>query len=188
MTHSKTTSICVYGAASSTIDQAYLSAGAELGKGIARRGWRLVFGAGATGMMGAVLEGVKEENGKTAGVAPTFFDEPGVLADELDDLLLVSTMRERKAFMESFASAFVMTPGGIGTLEEFYEILVLKQLGQLDAPIALLNTENFFTPLLEAMKSMEDKRFISSGTFRLFEVFDSPNSLLSWLDTQLTSY
>lgn len=188
MTDSKTITICVYGAASSTIDPVYLRAGEILGEGIARRGWRLVFGAGATGMMGAVLKAVKQENGKAVGVAPAFFDEPGVLAEGLDDLLLVRTMRERKAFMESFATAFVITPGGIGTLEEFFEILVLKQLGQLDAPIFMLNTEGFFDPLLDAMKSMEEKRFISPETFDLFEVWDRPDILLVQLDIELGNY
>lgn len=185
MTQSKTIGICVYGASSDAIDPSFIQAGEALGKGIAGRGWRLVFGAGATGMMGAAVRGVKSEGGKATGIAPFFFDQPGVLYNDLDDMLFVRTMRERKAFMESFASAFVITPGGIGTLEEFYEILVLKQLAQLDAPIAILNTNNFYTPLLDAMGAMSAQHFIAPDTFSLFEVFETPEEVLAWLDQTL---
>lgn len=187
MAQSLPVSICVYGAASDDIAPDYIQAGMALGEGIAKRGWRLVFGAGDTGMMGAVLRGVKKEDGKAVGIAPFFFNEPGVLSDNLDDLLLVRTMRERKAFMESYASAFVMSPGGIGTLEEFFEVLVLKQLHQLDAPIALLNTDGFFDPLPATLDSMREKGFVSDSVFDLFAVFETPDDLLNWLEEQLSS-
>lgn len=186
MTQSKTIGICVYGASSDAIDPSFIQAGESLGQGIAQRGWRLVFGAGATGMMGAAVRGVKAAGGKAAGIAPFFFDQPGILYNDLDDMLFVRTMRERKAFMESFSSAFVITPGGVGTLEEFYEILVLKQLAQLDAPIAILNTNNFYTPLLDAMGSMSAQHFIAPDVFHLFEVFQTPEEVLAWLDQTLS--
>lgn len=177
--------ICVYGASSNAIDPSYIEAGEALGKGIADHGWRLVFGAGATGMMGAAVRGVKSEGGIAAGIAPDFFNQPGVLFDQLDDLLFTRTMRERKAFMESLADAFVVTPGGIGTLEEFYEILTLKQLGQLSKPLLILNTNGYYDALLEAMRKMQDAGFITESTMELFSVVSTVEEALRWLEGKL---
>lgn len=177
--------ICVYGASSNAIDPSYIEAGEALGKGIAEHGWRLVFGAGATGMMGAAVRGVKSSQGKAAGIAPDFFNQPGILYDNLDDLLFTRTMRERKAFMESLADAFVVTPGGIGTLEEFYEILTLKQLGQLFKPLIIMNVNDYYTPLLNAMETMHQQGFISQDTLDLFSVASTPEEVLTWLEGKL---
>ena len=112
--------ICVYGASSDAIDPRFLAAGEALGREMARRGHGLIFGGGGHGLMGAVARGMTQGGGSITGIAPRFFNVDGVLYDGCTEFLYTETMRERKALMESKADAFVMTPGGIGTYEEFY--------------------------------------------------------------------
>ena len=128
--------ICVYGASSDTIHPDFLKAGEALGAAMARRGHSLVFGGGGHGLMGAVARGVASGGGSITGVAPRFFNVDGVLFDGCTEFVYTDTMRERKAIMEERADAFLMTPGGIGTFEEFFEILTLRQLGGTTSPSA----------------------------------------------------
>ena len=133
--------ICVFGAASSLIDPAYIEKVEELGREMVKRGHSLVFGGGARGLMGAVARGVRAEGGYIFGVIPKFFEEEDVEVAfrQCDELIKPDTMRERKQLMEDNADAFIIVPGGIGTFEEFYEILTLKQLCRHNKPIAIYN-------------------------------------------------
>ena len=117
--------ICVYGAASPTIDPDYIRLTEIMGEELAKRGHSLVFGGGASGLMGAAARGVKKGGGAILGVIPKFFEAENIEAvyDECDEMLTPDTMRERKQLMEDNADAFIITPGGIGTYEEFFEIL-----------------------------------------------------------------
>lgn len=136
--------ICVYGASSDAIDSMFIRAGETLGERMAERGHELVFGGGAHGMMGAVARGMTKKGGRIIGVAPSFFQVDGVLYEQCDEFLYTETMRERKQLMEDRADAFIMTAGGIGTLEEFFEILTLRQLERHKKPIAVLNTDGYY--------------------------------------------
>ena len=124
--------ICVFGASSAHIDQIYIKNVEELGEKLAKRGHSLVFGAGGTGLMGAAARGFKRGGGRIVGVVPTFFRDDGAeqLYGECDEVIYPETMRERKAIMEDLADIFVVVPGGIGTLEELFEVLTLKQLNR----------------------------------------------------------
>lgn len=177
--------ICVYGGASNNVNEVYLNTAYQIGQEIAKRGWTLVNGAGDTGMMGSAIRGTKATDGNTIGVAPFFFKQPGVLYQEGEDTLYTRTMRERKAFMESLSSAFITTPGGIGTLEEFYEILTLKQLQQLDHPLILLNTNHYYDGLIQAMQDMAQAGFIDESTFDLFKICLTVEETFDYLDQQL---
>lgn len=138
-----------------------------------------------TSMMGNAIRGAKATNGNTIGVAPFFFRQPGVLYQEGEETLYTRTMRERKAFMESLSSAFITTPGGIGTLEEFYEILTLKQLQQLDLPLILLNTNHYYDGLLKMMQGMTQAGFIDQSVYDLFKVCLTVEEAFEYLDQQL---
>ena len=131
--------ICVYGASSQTIHPEYLTGVEDFGRAMGKRGHALLFGGGDKGLMGAAARGVKAENGKIIGVAPRFFNVDGVLYPHCDTFFYTDTMRERKQILEDQAEAFVAVPGGIGTFDELFEILTLKQLGRHSKPIALLN-------------------------------------------------
>lgn len=133
--------ICVYGASSPTIDPKYIEMVEKMGEEMALRGHSLVFGGGANGLMGAAARGVKKGKGYIVGVIPKFFNEENIEAvyDECDELIEPDTMRQRKQIMEDNADAFIITPGGIGTFEEFFEILTLKQLCRHNKPIVIYN-------------------------------------------------
>ena len=116
--------ICVYGAASPTIDKKYIELVEKMGQEMVNRGHSLVFGGGGNGLMGAAARGVKSGGGYILGVIPKFFDEEKVeaICDFCDELIQPDTMRQRKQLMEDNADAFIIVPGGIGTYEEFFEI------------------------------------------------------------------
>ncbi len=174
--------ICVYGAASNLIDKAFLDAGEELGEIMAKRGHSLVFGGGAEGMMGAVARGVERIGGKTIGISPTFFKVDGVLFDRCSEFFYTETMRERKKLLEEKSDAFLISPGGIGTYDEFFEILSLRQLGRHHKPIVLFNVNGYFDTLLEMLKLTAEKNFMKEKNLSLIFVTDDPSAAVSHLE------
>ena len=170
--------ICVFGASSDRIDPAYFAAAQELGALIARGGHRFVFGAGREGLMGACARGVLEAGGRPLGIAPRFFDEPGVLLHDGCELLFTETVAERKSRMEEEADAFIALPGGIGTYEEFFEVLTLKQLGCHQKPMALLNTLGYFDAFVALLQETAEKGFMSEAVLGLYALCDTPQAAL----------
>ena len=175
--------ICVFGAASVLIDKKYIDAIEEMGEYLAGDGHDLIFGSGCTGAMGAAARGFRKGGGKTHGVIPNFFKEDlNEFVDfTCDKMTYTESMRERKAVMEDLADAFVITPGGIGTFEEFFEVLTLKQLGRHRKPIAVYNTYGYYDELDAAMKHSIKEGFIKDSCTTLFKVFDSLDGMLEYL-------
>ena len=174
--------ICVYGASSKDIGENFLKAGHELGYKLAKRGHGLVFGGGDTGMMGASARGTRDGGGHITGIAPSYFNVDGILYQHCDDFIYTDTMRERKHKLEALSDGFVVSPGGIGTFEEFFEVLTLKQLGKLDKPIAMLNTNGYFNNLIDMLRHTADKNFMSDKNFELFYINDDIDSVLDYLE------
>ena len=176
--------ICVYGAASSLIDNSYIEAGKELGRKMVERGHGLVFGGGSHGMMGAVVDGVAEKSGYSLGIIPKFFEEAGseISANNCTDYIYTETMRERKRELEENSNAFIVTPGGIGTLDEFFEILTLKQLGRHNKPIVIYNINRFFDELDAMMDKSIEKQFITNDCKELYSTFDNIDDMLHYLE------
>ncbi len=174
--------ICVYGASSNEIDKMYMKSGEEFGRELALRGHGLVFGGGCRGLMGAAARGAFSEKGEIIGVAPEFFNVDGTLYDKCTELLLTKTMRERKEKMEMLSDAFVMLPGGIGTFDEFFEILTLRQLGIHTKPIGILNTNGFYDDLIRMLNRIADENFMMKTCLELFELSEKPAELLSRLE------
>ncbi len=177
--------ICVYGAASPTIDPKYIEAVEQLGEQLARRGHNLVFGAGGNGLMGAAARGFHAGGAHIIGVIPKFFEEEKVEAiyDRCDEMHLPETMRERKQIMEDHADAFVIVPGGIGTFEEFFEILTLKQLCRHSKPIVLYNLFGYYNELNAAMLVAMDKEFIKDNCKELYAITDDVDAMIRYLET-----
>ena len=177
--------ICVYGAASPTIDPEYIRQTEILGEEMAKRGHSLVFGGGANGLMGAAARGVKKGGGSILGVIPKFFENETIEAiyDKCDELLTPDTMRERKQLMEDNSDAFIITPGGIGTYEEFFEILTLKQLCLHNKPIAIFNIMGYYDGLNEVMNQAMQKNFIRENCSTLFRITDNLDELLGYIET-----
>ncbi len=176
--------ICVYGAASSLIENKYVEAVEKLGREIGKRGHALVFGAGGSGLMGAAAKGVKETGGYITGVIPTFFIEESLepIYDQCDEIIYTVTMDERKQTMEDMADAFIVVPGGIGTYEEFFETIVLKQLGRHRKPIALYNVDGYFDHLEALLHEAERRKFIRSKCDRLYRGFADLEEMFSYLE------
>lgn len=176
--------ICVYGAASPTIDQNYIDKTERLGTEIARRGHSLVFGGGGNGLMGAAARGVQSGNGYILGVIPKFFGDESVekICDFCNELIEPDTMRERKQIMEDNADAFIVTPGGIGTYEEFFEILTLKQLCRHTKPIAIYNIDGYYDGLVQVMHDAIRKNFIKKNCLELFFVSDDLDALFGYIE------
>ena len=176
--------ICVYGASGNDLDRAYFDAARELGRLLARQGHALVFGGGARGLMGACAEGAAELGGEIIGVAPRFFDEPGILFPRCSRFVYTETMAERKTAMFSESEAFIALPGGIGTFEEFFETLTLKQLGRHRKPMALLNTLDYYAPLMAMLDKAVEGGFLSRRCLALFALCGSPAEALRAVLTQ----
>ena len=175
--------ICVYGAASDLIDSSYRSAGEALGEALAAHGHRVIFGGGAAGMMGAVARGAKRRGGELTGISPTFFRVDGALFGDCDDFLYTETMRERKRLLEEQSDGFLVTPGGIGTLDELFEILSLRQLGRHRKPILLYNINGYFDPLLALLRDAARQRFIKEENLSLLAVEADPESAVRYFET-----
>ncbi len=176
--------ICVYGAASPTIEEKYKETTAKMGKAMAQRGHNLVFGGGGNGLMGAAAQGFKEGNAHIIGVIPDFFRNESIeaICDFCDELIEPETMRERKRIMEDYADAFVIVPGGIGTYEEFFEILTSKQLCRHNKPIAVYNMYGYYDELHATMLSAIKKNFIKESCLELYCITDSLDDLIGYLE------
>ena len=173
--------ICVFGAASDKLDPAYFLLAEELGRSMARRGHGLVFGGGATGLMGAVARGVAAEGGTILGVAPRFFDIPGVLVDS-QYMVFTETMAERKTIMRHRSDAFIALPGGIGTYEEFLETLTLRQLGRHEKPIALLETRGYYQNMETMLRHTVEAGFMNENCLEMYRLFDDVETCLAYLE------
>jgi hypothetical protein len=140
-------SICVYCSSSDTIDPAFRAPAQRLGRLIAEHGDQLVYGGGSVGLMGECARAVHAHGGSVVGVIPESLTTAEIAYHHADELIVTQTMRERKQIMDDRADAFVVLPGGFGTLEELAEILVLKILGYTDRPLIIVNPDGFYDPL-----------------------------------------
>ncbi|MBR0402059.1 MAG: TIGR00730 family Rossman fold protein [Lachnospiraceae bacterium] len=175
--------ICVFGAASDSIDHIYLQAIEEFVFRLGQEGYGLVFGGGATGLMGAAARGMRDAGGEIIGVTPTFFKDRDVelLYKGCSAMIWTETMRDRKAIMEEKSDAFVVVPGGIGTFEELFEILTLKQLGQHEKPIIFYNVADYFKAYDMLMENGINQGFISPDCRDLYFISDSTEEILDYL-------
>ena len=178
--------ICVYGASSGEIDKSYILAGEELGRRMAARGHGLVFGGGARGLMGAVARGMQAGGGEICGVAPSFFHVDGILFPDCSRMIYTETMRERKQIMEDMSDAFIAAPGGIGTFEEFFEILTLKQLGRHGKPVALLNTGGYYDSLAAMLEAAVQGAFMKRECLSLCRFCRTPEEALQYVESDRT--
>ena len=153
-------SICVFCASSTGIDKSYLRLAAEVGARIGDGGHRLVSGGGRVSMMGEVAAAARAHGAATLGVIPQHLVDYEVADTDSGELLVVDTMRERKALMDAHAEAFLVLPGGIGTLEEFFEVWTAGSLGMHPKPVIVLDPDGFYTPLWSFIESMIERGFV----------------------------
>jgi len=174
-------SICVYCGSADGVDESYLTCAFELGRILAQSQIQLIYGAGKTGLMGAVAEGVLQSGGQVTGVVPTNLNFPQLIHSHLTKLEVVDNMHLRKARMSELADAFIAMPGGFGTFEELFETLTWAQIGLHSKPIGLLNMFNYFDPLLDLVQHALTRGFIYSEHRSLLVSAAHPRELLNLL-------
>lgn len=174
-------SVCVYCGSSRAALPAHRDAAAALGAAIAARGWTLVYGAGRTGLMGALADAALERGGRVVGAIPESMVEQEVAHDSLHERFVCRTMHERKAWMAARADAFVALPGGYGTLEELFEMLTWRQIDLHAKPVGLLDVDGFFDPLLAFLDHARDCGLLRPRHREMLLVETDPDTLLDRL-------
>ena len=173
--------VTVYCSASREVPEVYLRAAFDLGRGIAASGWNLVYGGNCVGCMAAVADGARAGGGKVVGITPRLMVDEGIADERCDELIVTDGMRERKALLELRGDAFVALPGGLGTFEELFEVLVGRLLGYHDKPIVLLNVNDYYGPLLAMIGHGIEQRFIKPRARDAYFVADTVDAAIAHL-------
>ena len=171
-------SIAVFCGGRPGVEPSFSVAAAQLGRGIAKLGFRLVYGGGGAGIMGALAEAVLTAGGEVVGVIPEFLMTRESVNRRCTNLIVTPNMHLRKRRMFDMADAFVAMPGGLGTLDETFEMLTWRQLGLHDKPILICDVAGSAAPLLDAISNLARMGFVASPE-RFFEVFSSIDTLLA---------
>lgn len=184
--HPNPSSVCVYCGSGTGRNTAYAEAARGLGTALAQAGVGLVYGGGSLGLMGEVAKATLQGGGRVTGIIPSFLSEKERMLRDVDELVVVEDMHQRKMMMFERADAFVALPGGIGTLEELVEQLTWSQLGQHDKPIVLANIDGFWSPFLTLLGHMRDETFIRPGLEINFYVVDAVERILPTIRKHLS--
>lgn len=176
-------SVCVYCGSSSRVDQLYKDAAVELGQTLAANKWDVVYGGGRVGLMGLVADSALAAGSKVVGIIPKHIETREVQHTDLTELHVVDSMHVRKQMMVDRGDAFVILAGGLGTMDEFFEILTWKQLGLHDKPVVMVNINGYWTKMVEAIKYIADQKFMRDEDLRMFQVVNTvaevPSALLN---------
>ncbi len=174
--------VCVFCGSSPGADPAYREEAAALGRLLAESGKTLVYGGGSVGLMGVLADAALAHGGKVIGVIPQSLVDREVGHSTLTDLRVVGSMHERKAMMADLADGFLALPGGIGTLEEFFEIWTWGQLGLHRKPFGLLDVEGFYQPMLAFLDCLVEQRFVKPEHRAMLIVARQPVTLLAAME------
>ena len=174
--------VCVFCSSSSRVAPRYVEAAERLGHWIGRSGHTLVWGGCNVGLMDVVGRAVQGAGGRTHAVIPGFLVERGLAFPDPDERSVTPDMQERKARFRSLADAYVALPGGVGTWEELFEVLALKKLEQLDAPIVIADIGGYYAPLLEQLSRSYTEGFTAPDVERLYDVAGDAEAVISCLE------
>ncbi len=174
-------SVCVYCGSSNNGPQSHREVATELGSLMASRGIDLVYGGGRVGVMGTVADAVMSAGGKVTGIIPDFLMRKEVGHTNITSLEIVQNMHHRKARMAELSDAFLVLPGGLGTLEEFFEVLTWRFLGLHDKPIALLNTDRYWHKLSDALRNMAETGYAHQQALEFAPLVNTPEEALDLL-------
>jgi len=175
------TAVTVYCSSSRRVPEIYFQTAQELGQAIAAAGWRLVYGGNRIGPMGALADGARAAGGAVTGITPQLLVDKGIADEQCNELVVTAGMRQRKALMEQRGDAFIALPGGLGTLEEVFEILVARQLNVHTKPIVLLNVAGFYQPLLAMIEHGIERQFIKPAVRPLYFVAQAVPEAMMYL-------
>lgn len=173
--------VTVYCSSSDNVPDVYPRAAAALGRAVAAQGWALVYGGNRVGCMGALANGARSAGGKVVGITPQIMVDEGIGDAHCDELIVTPDMRQRKALLETRGDAFIALPGGIGTFEELFEILVARVLGGHDKPIVILNVARYYDPLIAMIDHGVEHGFIRPRVKTAFFVAGSVDETVRFL-------
>ena len=182
MTETFRNNITVYAGSANNLKQVFLDAAWNLGETLAKQGRTLVFGAGTTGMMGAVADGALASGGKVIGVINDGLNLPHLAHAGLSELEVLPDIHARQARMTHLADGMIALPGGFGTFAELFEALTWAQIGLHDKPVGLLNVQGYFDPLIALIEKAIEENYIYAEHRRFYFVAEDPTSLLELLD------
>ena len=174
--------VTVYASSSAALKPVYYDAARRTGEILAAAGKSIIYGAGGNGLMGSVADGALSKNGRVYGVVPEFLQDLELTHRGLTGLRVVKEMRIRKQLMLEDSTAVVTLPGGSGTLEELFEALTMKRLGQWLGPIILVNTAGFYDGLLQFLNHTIDECFMGSSHLKMWSVVDQPEQILAAME------
>ena len=170
--------ICVYCASSAKIDQSYFEATKQLSKHFVDQNISVVFGGGASGLMGQLADTIIEEGGKIKGIMPIFMKEVEWNHPKVTDFEFTETMHERKMSFLIDIDGVVALPGGSGTLEELFELITLKRLGKFTKPIVILNTNGYYDPLQTMLERSVTEKFMHQDHLKMWTFVNEPNEVI----------
>ena len=173
--------VTVYCSSSRQLDPVYNHAGELLGAEIARAGWDLVYGGNRIGLMGLVADAARSGGGRVIGITPKLFVDKGFGDSLCDELIVTDNIRDRKALLEQRGDAFIALPGGLGTLEEIFEIITHRQLGNHDKPIVLVNIGGYYDSLIDLIERGVAEHFIKIESRQLFITAPTVHAAISYL-------
>lgn len=165
-------------------DPKWVDLARAVGSDLAGRGIGVIYGAGGGGLMGALAQGALDAGGEVIGVIPSFMIEREWGRDDLTEVHVVETMHERKALMADLTSAFLALPGGMGTLEEVFEVWTWRQIGLLDKPVGFLDADGFWTPLMDSLRGISQAGFMSRASLDDIVVAPDLDSALAGLESR----
>ena len=171
-------SVCVYCGSKPGLEPQFAQLAQQVGQWIGQHGGQLVYGGGKAGLMGVVAQATLEAQGRVVGIIPKALMEREMAFTQCQELIVVNTMHERKRLMAERSDVFVALPGGIGTLEELFEVWTWRQLGYHDKPIGILNTAGYFNHLLAFLKTSVTQELLSDWQMNLVQIDESPLRLL----------
>jgi uncharacterized protein (TIGR00730 family) len=180
--------ICVFCSSSDAVSAVYVEAAAALGRLIAAGGHELVYGGMAVGLMGAVARAVHDGGGRVVGIVPQGLDDDEQVYHDADEIIQTPDIRQRKAVMQQMAEAFVVLPGGFGTLEELAETLALGTLKMHDKPIVIINTAGFYDSLLSMFERFFGEGFAKQRHRRRYEVVADAGQAMAYLESRFAGH
>jgi uncharacterized protein (TIGR00730 family) len=181
--------VCVYAASSDQLRSVFFEQTALLAQRLAERNVTVVYGGGGVGLMGTLATTMLEHGGRVIGIMPHFMKDVEWAHKQVQEFVFVGDMHERKRRFVEDVDAIIALPGGVGTLEELFEVITWKKLGLLNKPIIILNTDGFYDPLLVFLERMVEEKFLSALHTRMWHVVNDANEVLAaienadpWLD------
>jgi uncharacterized protein (TIGR00730 family) len=174
-------SICVYCGSNTGADPAYAEAARAVGAALAGHDLRLVYGGGQVGLMGVLADAALDAGGQVTGVIPNFLHHKEIAHPRVTDMRIVTTMHERKMMMAQACDAFIALPGGLGTLEELFEVWTWSQLGQHHKPLGLLNVSGYWDGLLSFLDHMQGEGFVEPRHRAMLACEETPHALIETL-------